>query len=100
MDLKVPKKEDSKENKRWRIVLDFRALNEKTIGDAYSLPNIIDILDQLGGTRYFSIYDLASGFQIKMDPIDSHKTTFTILFGLSLSLSLSLIMNLTECLSD
>jgi len=45
----VPKKDDSKANKRWRMVLDFRALNKKTIGDAYSLPNIVDILDQLGG---------------------------------------------------
>jgi len=27
------------------MVLDFRALNDKTIGDAYPLPNIVDILD-------------------------------------------------------
>ncbi|KAL6427138.1 hypothetical protein ACFW04_008640 [Cataglyphis niger] len=78
----VPKKEDSKGNKRWRMVLDFRALNDKTIGDAYPLPNIIDILDQLGGAQYFSVCDLASGFhQIKMAPADSHKTAFTTPFG-------------------
>lgn len=78
----VPKKEDSKGNKRWRMVLDFRALNEKTIGDAYPLPNIVDILDQLGGAKYFSVCDLASGFhQIEMDPADSHKTAFTTPFG-------------------
>ncbi|XP_032688643.1 uncharacterized protein LOC116852416 [Odontomachus brunneus] len=78
----VPKKEDSQGNKRWRMVLDFRALNNKTIGDAYPLPNIIDILDQLGGARYFSVFDLASGFhQIKMDPHDRHKTAFTTPFG-------------------
>ena len=78
----VPKKEDSKGNKRWRMVLDFRALNEKTIGDAYPLPNIVDILDQLGGAQYFSVCDLASGFhQIKMDPADGHKTAFTTPFG-------------------
>jgi len=54
---------------------------KKTIGDAYPLPNIVDILDQLGGACYFSICDLASGFhQIKMDPIDSHKTAFTTPF--------------------
>ncbi|KAG5320742.1 POL4 protein, partial [Pseudoatta argentina] len=34
------------------MVLDFRTLNEKTIGDAYPLPNITDILDQLGGAKY------------------------------------------------
>ena len=78
----VPKKEDSKGNKRWRMVLDFRALNEKTIGDAYPLPNIVDIIDQLGGAGYFSIFDLAFGFhQIEMDPVDSHKTAFTTPFG-------------------
>ena len=64
------------------MVLDFRALNEKTIGDAYPLPNIVDILDQLGGARYFSVCDLASGFhQIEMDSADSHKTAFTTPFG-------------------
>jgi len=64
------------------MVLYFRALNDKTIGDAYPLANIVDILDQLGGARYFSVRDLASGFhQIKMDPADSHKTAFTIPFG-------------------
>lgn len=41
----VPKKPDSQENKRWRMVIDYRALNEKTIGDAYPLPNINEILD-------------------------------------------------------
>jgi len=33
----VPKKKDSKGHKRWKIVLDFRALNEKTIGDVISV---------------------------------------------------------------
>ena len=64
------------------MVLDFRTLNEKTVGDAYLLPNVVDILDQLGGARYFSICDLTSGFnQIKMDPADSHKIAFTTPFG-------------------
>jgi len=63
------------------MVLDFRALNDKIIGDTYPLPNIVDILDQLGA-QYFSVCDLASGFhQIKMDPTDSHKTAFTTPFG-------------------
>jgi len=50
------------------MVLNFRALNEKTVTDAYPLSNIVDILEQLGGARYFSLCDLAFGFhQIKMD---------------------------------
>ena len=63
------------------MVLDFRKLNEKTIGDSYPLPNIIDILDQLGSAQYFSVFDLASGFhQIKMSQDDSHKTAFSTLY--------------------
>ena len=64
------------------MVLDFRKLNEKTIGDSYPLPNIIDILDELGNARYFSVFDLATGFHhIPMDPKDSHRTVFSTPFG-------------------
>ena len=78
----VPKKPDSKGNKRWRMVIDYRALNEKTVGDAYPLPNITDILDQLGGAKYFTVLDLASGFhQIEVEPADRHKTAFSTPFG-------------------
>lgn len=78
----VPKKADSKGNKRWRLVIDFRALNEKTLGDAYPLPNITDILDQLGSAKYFSVFDLASGFhQIPMHESDAEKTAFSTPFG-------------------
>ena len=60
------------------MVLDFRKLNEKTIGDSYPLPNIIDILDQIGSAQYFSVFDLVSRFhQIKMSPKDSHTTAFS-----------------------
>lgn len=78
----VPKKADSKGNKRWRMVIDYRALNEKTIGDAYPLPNITEILDQLGSAKYFSVFDLASGFhQIKMSTADAPKTAFSTPYG-------------------
>ena len=60
------------------MVVDFRDLNQRTVGDAYPLPNITDILDQLGGAMYFSVFDLASGFhQIKMAPEDQWKTAFS-----------------------
>jgi len=78
----VPKKPDSKGNKRWRMVIDYRALNEKTIGDAYPLPNITEILDQLGSAKYFSVFDLASGFhQIPMHESDAPKTAFSTPYG-------------------
>ena len=51
----VPKKPDSTGKKRWRLVIDYHKLNEKTIGDAYPLPNITEILDQLGAQN-ISLY--------------------------------------------
>jgi len=76
----VPKK--SIAEKKWRMVVDFRKLNEKTIGDAYPLPNIVEILDQLGSAKYFSIFDLAQGFhQIPMSPDDRAKTAFSTPYG-------------------
>ena len=78
----VPKKADSEGNRRWRMVVDFRQLNKKTIPDAYPLPNITHILDQLGGAKYFTILDLASGFhQVPMHPDSKIKTAFSTPFG-------------------
>lgn len=74
----VPKKPDSNGNKRWRMVIDYRGLNDKTVGDSYPLPNITEILDKVGGAKYFSVFDLASGFhQIGVDPEDQPKTAFS-----------------------
>jgi hypothetical protein len=57
--LVVPKKTDENGEKKWQLVVDFRKLNDKTIGDAYALPDITEILDQLGQSKYFSCLDLA-----------------------------------------
>ena len=78
----VSKKPDVQGNKRWRLVIDFRALNEKMVASAYPLPNITEILDQLGRSKYFSTLDLASGFhQVPIDPADSSKTAFSTPFN-------------------
>ena len=62
---------DHTRKRKYRVVIYFRLLNEKTVGDAYPLPNITEILDQLGEARHFTVFDLASGFhQIKLDPVD------------------------------
>ena len=78
----IPKKLDHTGKRKYRVVIDFRLLNEKTVGDAYPLPNITEILDQLGKARYFTVFDLASGFhQIELDPDDRSKTAFSFLNG-------------------
>jgi len=49
----VPKKSDIIGEKKWRLVIDFRKLKEKTVSDRYPIPNIADILDSIGKTMYF-----------------------------------------------
>lgn len=75
----VPKKLDASGKQKWRLVVDYRKLNEKTLSDRYPIPNISDILDKLGRCQYFTTLDLASGFhQIEMHPDDVQKTAFTV----------------------
>ncbi|CAH2088027.1 unnamed protein product [Euphydryas editha] len=75
----VPKKQDASGKQKWRVVIDYRKLNDITIGDTYPIPQINEILDQLGNSKYFSTLDLASGFhQIPMNPADAAKTAFNI----------------------
>lgn len=75
----VPKKTDASGKKKFRLVLDFRALNEQTLEEVWPLPRIEEILDNLGKCTYFTTLDLAQGFhQIEMDPRSIEKTAFTV----------------------
>lgn len=80
--LVVPKKMDASGKVKFRVVVDFRRLNEVTAGDSFPLPNIADILDRLGNAKYFSTLDLASGFhQIPVREEDKCKTAFSTPYG-------------------
>ncbi|CAB3257647.1 unnamed protein product [Arctia plantaginis] len=75
----VPKKLDASGQRKWRVVIDYRKLNDVTIGETYPIPQITEILDQLGKSQYFTTLDLASGFhQIPISPEDAAKTAFSI----------------------
>jgi len=79
--LVVPKKLDSS-GKKWRVVLDFRKLNDVTVGDSFPIPVISDILDSLGKSKYFSTVDCASGFwQIPVRIENRPKTAFSMEYG-------------------
>uniref|UniRef100_A0A0A9X844 Retrovirus-related Pol polyprotein from transposon 17.6 n=2 Tax=Lygus hesperus TaxID=30085 RepID=A0A0A9X844_LYGHE len=74
----VPKKKDSSGKQKFRVVVDYRKLNSKTIEDKYPLPQVSELLDKLGRCQYFSTIDLKSGFhQIEMDPESIAKTAFS-----------------------
>lgn len=74
----VPKKLDASGKPKYRLVIDYRKLNEKTIPDKFPLPNISDLLDKLGRCQYFSSIDLTSSFhQIELDEPSIPKTAFS-----------------------
>lgn len=76
--LVVPKKEDASGTKKYRVVVDFRKLNNITVGDAFPMPNVTEILDQLGKAKYFTCLDMASGYhQIPLQAEDKQKTGFS-----------------------
>ena len=67
--LVIPKKEESSGKRKWRIVVDFRKLNEVTVGDTFSFSVLSEILDTLDNSKYFSTIDCASGFlQVPVNP--------------------------------
>ena len=71
-----------KANGKWRMCVDYRALNTRTVRDRYPLPSIQSILSTLGGSTVFSKIDLVSGFhQIRIQDEDIEKTAFNTQFG-------------------
>ena len=45
-----------------RLCIDYRKLNAKTIPDAQPIPRIQDILDNLGGKRWFTTLDMSKAY--------------------------------------
>uniref|UniRef100_A0A2S2QQV1 Retrovirus-related Pol polyprotein n=1 Tax=Sipha flava TaxID=143950 RepID=A0A2S2QQV1_9HEMI len=63
---------------KYRVCVDFRKLNHISVGDAYPLPNVTDILDQLGKSKYNTTLDLAQGYhKVRMHPAHTAKTAFS-----------------------
>ena len=75
----VPKKDNT-----WRMVVDYKKLNNITIKDNHPLPNMEQTIPILGGEyQFFSKLDMKSGFwQIPIKEEDKHKTAFITPDGL------------------
>jgi hypothetical protein len=68
-----------KKDQSLRLCVDFRQLNKRTIRDAYALPRIDDLLDSLGGSKYYSVLDMKSGYhQVDIEPSHKPRTAFTV----------------------
>ncbi|CAF4198041.1 unnamed protein product [Rotaria sordida] len=68
----------------WRMVVDYKKLNNVTIKDNHPLPNLEQAIQILGGGyKFFSKLDMKSGFwQIPIEEEDKHKTASIITEGL------------------
>src|SRR6266542_2023731 len=58
----------SKKDGSIRFCVDYKKTNAITIVDAHPLPIVNDTVDKIGGKKYYTLIDLASGYwQVKMD---------------------------------
>jgi hypothetical protein len=67
-----------KKDKTMRFCIDYRRLNSVTIKDAFPLPRIDEIFDQLADAKYYTKFDFKSGyFQVPLSKEDRPKTAFS-----------------------
>ena len=72
-----------KKDRSNQICVDYRRLNAKTKFDAYPVPRIDDLLDNIGQSKCLTTLDLMKGYwQVQMDDRDKDKTAFTSPLGL------------------
>ena len=72
-----------KKDGSWRYCIDFRAVNNATIKDAYLLPLIEECIDNLAGKIWFCTLDMNAGYwQLPVADEDKDKTAFITRYGL------------------
>ena len=77
--LLVPKPHSDNE---WRLVIDYRGINEITVRSRYPIPNVSQLMDELAGSKIFSTLDMLWGFwQLPLDPADAEKTAMQTAYG-------------------
>ncbi|KAL4084279.1 hypothetical protein QTP88_028104 [Uroleucon formosanum] len=77
-----PQGTKNKTASEYRMVLDYRRVNEKTLKEAFPLPIIQNIYDSLAGNKYFSCLDAMSGFhQLKLNDNSKEITSFSTSTG-------------------
>ena len=71
-----------KKDGTYRLVIDYRKLNEMTIRNSYPLPLISELLDRVKGAKYFTKLDLKSAYNlVRIKEGDEYKTAFRTRYG-------------------
>ena len=66
-----------------RLCIDYRQLNARTKSDAFPTGDVLDVIDNMAGARYFSTIDFAQGYhQVPVSEADREKTAFRTSSGL------------------
>ena len=67
---------------KWRMVIDYRQLNEITVADKFPLPDTARMMEALQGNKVYSVLDLLSGFyNVPVHPPHIERTAMSTPFG-------------------
>ena len=68
-----------KEPGSYRITIDYRQLNSKLVQNRWPIPHVRELLQSMGGAKFFTIFDLKSGFwQLQLTPESRELTAFSV----------------------
>ncbi|RWR99164.1 Retrovirus-related Pol polyprotein from transposon 17.6-like protein, partial [Dinothrombium tinctorium] len=74
---------DVSQPQHYRLVIDYRFLNNITKADVYPLPLMQSSIEKFAGKKFYSKFDITMGFyQIALDNKSKEKTAFITPFGL------------------
>ena len=72
-----------KKDGKLRLCIDYRRLNSVSNMDAYPMPRIEELIDNLGGAKFISTLDLSRSYwQVPVEAESQARTAFTTPFGL------------------
>ncbi|KYO27041.1 RNA-directed DNA polymerase-like protein [Alligator mississippiensis] len=71
-----------KKNGNLQMCIDYHVLNARMVVNQYTVPQVQEALDYLGGSKWFTMLDLRSGYyQIPLREPDKKKTAFICPLG-------------------